>query len=115
MHIKDSLDKKLEDISYYINKNINSRFNFEENEENNEKEKDGNNFATDVIDVDYEKNDNFSYQESFNDFLDFNKYLMAFYSTYSVNFISKNNYQQIFKIGLNYDEKIQKCKKVSDE
>ena len=40
---------------------------------------------------------------------------MAFYSTYSVNFISKNNYQQIFKIGLNYDEKIQKCKKVSDE
>ena len=107
----DSLDKKIENITNYLSKNLNSQFNFD-NKANIENENPCNNFDNDITDVDYEKLKEFKGYVI--GFLDFNKSLLALYSSKSIFFISKNNYEKKFEInefGLN---EIKVCKKIDD-
>ena len=108
----DSLDKKIENITIYLNKNIKSQFILDNKEEKKENEQFINNFDNDAIEVEYEFIKNLSYKEYFHGFLDFNKYLLAFYSYSNIIFISKNDYYEKFKIDGIFD--IKSCKKIND-
>ena len=110
----DSLDKKIESVINYLNENINSQFNLDNNKE---KEKDNkipeNIWDNDPKDVDYENIYQFSYEDYFKNFLDINKDLFAFYSSYKIIFISKINYNEIFKVKQDGISSIKTCKKIN--
>ena len=108
----DSLDKKIENITIYLNKNIKSQFFLVNKEEKKENEQFINNFDNDAIEVEYEFIKNLSYKEYFHGFLDFNKYLLAFYSYSNIIFIPKNDYYEKFNIDGIFD--IKSCKKIND-
>ena len=84
------MDEKVKYITNYLNQNINSGFNsdFKDNKSYNEISFD-NSSENDIIDVKYNFLQNFNYK--IDGFLDFNEYLFALYSSYSIYFISKNN------------------------
>ena len=73
----DSLEQKIENISNYLNKNINSQFDLDSKEKKKEIEQFKSNLDNDAIEVENELIKNFSYKEYFNGFLDFNKYLLT--------------------------------------
>ena len=109
----DSLDKKIENTYYYLNQNLNSHFNPDNQEIGGEKIKSENLWDNNITDVDYESRNEFKYEPK--GFLDFNKDLFVFYSSYSIFFQSKDNFQTKFQIeefGLGM---IEMCKKISDE
>jgi hypothetical protein len=109
----DSLDKKIENTYYYLYKNLNSHFNPDNQEIGEEKIISGNLWDNDITDVDYESRNEFKYEPK--GFLDFNKDLFVFYSSNSIFFQSKDNFQTKFQIeefGLGM---IEMCKKISDE
>ena len=105
----DSLEQKIENISNYLNKNINSQFDLDNKEKKKEIEQFKSNLDNDAIEVENELIKNFSYKEYFNGFLDFNKYLLAFYSFSNIIFFSKDNYEKKFNISEIYY--IRSCKK----
>jgi len=94
----DSLEQKIENISNYLNKNINSQFDLDIKEKKKEIEQFKSNLDNDAIEVENELIKNFSYEEYFDGFLDFNKYLLAFYSFSNIIFFSKNNYEKNLKL-----------------
>ena len=109
----DSLDKKIENTYYYLNQNLNSHFNPDNQEIGGEKIKSENLWDNNITDVDYESRNEFKYEPK--GFLDFNKDLFVFYSSNSIFFQSKDNFQTKFQIeefGLGM---IEMCKKISDE
>ena len=109
----DSLDKKIENTYYYLNQNLNSHFNPDNQEIGEEKIISENLWDNDITDVDYESRNEFKYEPK--GFLDFNKDLFVFYSSNSIFFQSKDNFQTKFQIeefGLGM---IEMCKKISDE
>ena len=75
----DSLEQKIENISNYLNKNINSQFDLDNKEKKKEIEQFKSNLDNDAIEVENELIKNFSYKEYFDGFLDFNKYLLVKY------------------------------------
>ena len=108
------LDDKIKYITNYLNQNINSGFNsdFKDNKSYNEISLD-NSLENDIIDVEYKFLQNFNYK--IDGFLDFNEYLFALYSSYSIYFISKNNYETKFQINEYEINNIKICKKFNDE
>ena len=105
----DSLFKKIENISSYINNHLNSKFKFDSKEINSiEKNL--------ISEVDYElKKEVKNLEKSLIGFIDFNKYLFVFYSSYSIEFILKENYDTKFEIEEKYQNKIKVCKKIDEE
>ena len=109
----DSLDKKIENTYYYLNQNLNSHFNPDNQEIGGEKIKSENLWDNDITDVDYESRNEFKYEPK--GFLDFNKDLFVFYSSNSIFFQSKDNFQTKFQIEEFGLGSIEMCKKISDE
>lgn len=109
-----SLPQKIENITNYLNKNINSQFNSinkKESEEHNSISE--NNLDNEETEVFYKYTKEFNY--NFIGFLDFNKDLFAFYSSDSIYFISKNNYKTKFQAKEYVLERLKICKKIDDE
>jgi len=109
----DSLDKKIENTYYYLNQNLNSHFNPDNQEIGEEKIISENLWDNDITDVDYESKNEFKYEPK--GFLDFNKDLFVFYSSNSIFFQSKDNFQTKFQIEEFGLGSIEICKKISDE
>ena len=109
----DSLDKKIENTYYYLNQNLNSHFNPDNQEIGEEKIISENLWDNDITNVDYESRNEFKYEPK--GFLDFNKDLFVFYSSYSIFFQSKDNFQTKFQIEEFGLGAIEMCKKISDE
>ena len=107
----DSLDKKIERITQYLNESINSQFNFE-NEEENEFKKTEIIFGNNITSVDFKYKADIKYDII--GFLDFNKYLFAFYSSNSIYFVTKNKYETRFEIKEFEINGIKICKKIDD-
>ena len=105
----DSLFKKIENISSYINNHLNSKFTFDSKEINSiEKNL--------ISEVDYElKKEVKNLEKSLIGFIDFNKYLFVFYTSYSIQFILKENYDTKFEIEEKYPNEIKVCKKIDEE
>ena len=92
----DSLDKKIEYITDYLNKNLNSQFR-------------GNYIKS----VDYTNIKSYKYKLI--NFLDLNSYLLVLYTEDKILFISKNNYEIKFQLK-EYDLKeIKICNKINDK
>ena len=109
----DLLDKKIENITNCINKNLNSHFNIISNEAKVENENSENLFEDNITKVDYKKLSSINFKVK--GFLDFNKDLIALYSTNSIYFISKKDYEvkiEILEYGIN---NIIVCKKINNE
>ena len=109
----DSLDKKIQNISDYINENLNSKFSLDNEEGNYQIIKQESIWDKDATDVDYNVLQSFEYYNIIG-FLDFNKDLIVLYSSDTLYFISKNDFKIKFKLkeyGLN---EIQICKKIND-
>ena len=112
-----SLDKKIENIADYLNQNINSQFNFDNKVKGVDNKKQGKNLCGDEItNVNYEKAANLHLSNKYLEgFLDFNEYILVFYSSDSIIFKSKKNYETIFIPKENDLESIIICKKINDE
>ena len=109
----DSLDKKLENVASYLQKNLNSQFNLDNKEESDNIQEPEKIWDNDITSIEFVKIKEFDYDVI--GFLDFNKYLFAFYSYNSIYFISKNDYKTIFQLKEYGIEEIKICKKISDE
>ena len=81
-----SLEKKIQNITKYLNRNISLQFNHENNEKNEII------LENDESDEYFKKVTTFNCNSQIVGFLDFNKYLMAIYFSDSIFFISKNNF-----------------------
>ena len=112
-----SIDKKIENITDCLNKNINSQFNFNNKDKNNENQIIDKKLCGDEItNVNYENVAKLYLSDKcLNGFLDFNEYILIFYSRYSIIFISKKNYKDIFETKEKDLESIIICKKINDE
>ena len=110
----DSLDKKIQNISEYINENLNSKFSKDNEEGICKIEKQKTIWGNDVTDVDFTNLKNFEFNNQIIGFLDFNKDLIIFYSSNEIYFISKYDFKikfQLKEFGIN---EIQICKKIND-
>ena len=107
------MDKKIENTYYYLNQNLNSHFNQDNQEIGEEKIISENLWDNDITDVDYESRNEFKYEPK--GFLDFNKDLFALYSSYSIFFQSKDDFKTKFKIKEFGLGEIEICQKISDE
>ena len=109
----DSLDKKIENVTNCLNKNLSSHFNVYDNEQKLENENLENLFDEDITKVEYKNLTEISYKAS--GFLDFNKDLFVFYSTNTIYFLAKNDYKTKINIDEYGLEGIIMCKKVNDK
>ena len=74
-----------------MNENINSQFDIVNNKEiKKDNIMPGNILGNDPIDVDYENLCQFSYEEYFIDFLDFNKYLFSYRRLITMRYLKYN-------------------------
>ena len=108
----DSLDQKIENITGYLNENLNSQFNLGNKEGNDEIARPENIWDKDATNVEYKILQNFDF--IVNGFIDFNEYLFAFYSSKTIYFISKNDYKTKFKVEEYGLDQIKICKKIND-
>ena len=104
-----SLEKKIKNITKYLNRNISLQFNHENNEKNEII------LENDESDEYFKKVTTFNCNSQVVGFLDFNKYLMAIYFSDSIFFISKNNFIIKFKVKEFEINNIKTCKKINDE
>ena len=107
-----SLEKKIENITQYLNRNISLQFNSEKNEQNEKNEI--------ILENDGSKDcfknlTNFDCYSPIVGILDFNKDLIVIYFSDSLFFISKKNFDVIFMIKEFQINNIKTCKKISDE
>ena len=113
LNYNDSLDKKIGTISNFLNKNLNSHFNFDYNESKERNQQKDNIWGDEVSDVYFEKICECKYD--LKGILDLNKYLLSFYSSNSIYIISKANFNITFIIKEFGLEDIQICKKIDDD
>ena len=85
-----SLYKKIENITSYLNKNLNSQFKLDNIKNNQIEFIENDEINNDIIQVKYEKKCEFN--NEFIGFFDFNEYLIALYSTNSLHLITKKNF-----------------------
>ena len=110
----DTLDKKIQNISDYINENLDSKFSKDNEKRNFEIEKQKNIWDNDVTDVDFNNLKNFEFDNNIIGFLDFNKDLFIIYSSLEIYFISKYDYKIKFQLKEYGIDEIQICKKIND-
>ena len=108
-----SLDKKIENITSYLNKNLNSQFKLTNGKNNQIQFIENNETKNDIIEVNYEKKKVFNYEVI--GFIDFNEYFFAVYSSYFIKLLSKENFDPKIQITENQLKKIEFCKKIDNE
>ena len=112
-NINNNIDSKIENITRYLEENINSQFNSNDKEEKILTEEEKQISDEEEIYINYKLINKFS--DNIIGFLDFNKNLLCFYSYNSINFISKINYSKKFIIKEYGLDGIVTCKKINDE
>ena len=108
-----SLDKKIQNISDYIEENLNSKFGLDNGEGSSEVIKKENLSDNNITDVEFNVLKKFDYNNIIG-LLDFNKDLILVYSSYAIYFISKNDYKIKFKLEEYGINGIKICKKIND-
>ena len=91
-NINNNIDSKKENITRYLEENINSQFNSNDKEEKILTEEEKQISDEEEIYINYKLINKFS--DNIIGFLDFNKNLLCFYSYNSINFLSKINYSK---------------------
>ena len=109
----DSLDKKIDDVTQYLNTHLNCQFNFKDEDKNNKIEKQENILGNDIKDVVYKKIKEYEFNAI--GLLDINKNLFALYSLDSINFISKTNYEIKFQLKEYELDGIKLCKPINED
>ena len=112
-NINNNIDSKIENITRYLEENINSQFNSNDKEEKILTEEKKQISDEEEIYINYKFINKF--YDNIIGFLDFNKNLLCFYSYNSINFISKINYSKKFIIKEYGLDGIVTCKKINDE
>ena len=108
-----SLDKKIENITTYLNKNLNSQFKFDKDKINQINLIENTEVNNDIVGVNYEKKFECKYKAI--GLIDFNEYLFVIYSSSSIHLLSKKNYESTIDIIENQLYRIEVCKKIDNE
>ena len=108
-----SLDKKIENITTYLNQNLNTQFKFDKDKINQINLIENNEDNNDNLKVIYEKKCEFEYKAI--GLIDFNEYLFAIYSSSSIHFLSKTNFKSKIDIIEKQLKGIEVCKKIDNE
>ena len=109
-NLNDSLGKKIEKITSYMEENLKNQFKLNDNDLNNNKI---NNENKDIIDADYNLQKEFDFEVK--GILDINKYLLALMLNQSIIFISKKNFEKEFEINEKCLNKLKIIRKIDEE